>query len=164
MGFPLEAGFSIILRPGSPACNPEIDEEFPFVSTSQITPNWFHASFHPAPAPAKSLVLTKFVQPPGVALGFCRIHRGDLATKGIARRGGLVRRLDTADTAPALARPGFNLAHLLDGMMCTAVIAEFGLIRHGQIAGRDSSIARPVVAHLPENTNNREQGKRASSL
>lgn len=78
-----------------------------------------------------SLVLTKFVQPPGVALGFCRIHRGDLATESIACRGGLVRGLDTANAAPALASPGFNLTHLRNGMMGTAVIAKLGLIRHG---------------------------------
>jgi hypothetical protein len=81
-------------------------------------------------AAAVSLVLTKFVQPPGVAFGFCRIHRGNLATESIAGGSGLLRGLDAADTAPTLARPGFNLAHLLDRMMGTAVIAEFGLIRH----------------------------------
>jgi hypothetical protein len=131
MGFPLETGYGIILRFGRPACNPEIDEEFPFVSTSQITRNRFRASIHPAQAVAKSLVLTKFVQPAGVALGFRRIHGGDLATESIAGGSGLVRGLDAADTAPALARTGFNLAHFLDGMVATAVVAKFGLIRHG---------------------------------
>ena len=66
-----------------------------------------------------------------MAHGIRRVHRRNLATEGIARRCGLLRCLDAADTAPALAGPGFNLAHLLDRMMGTAVIAELGLGRHG---------------------------------
>jgi hypothetical protein len=91
----------------------------------------FQESFHPAQAVAKSLVLTKLVQATGVALGFRRIHRGDLASESIAGGSCLLRGLDTADAAPAFAGPGFNLAHFLDGMVATAVVAEFGLIRHG---------------------------------
>ena len=77
------------------------------------------------------LVLAKFVQPPGMALGFRRIHRRDLATESVACRGSLVRGLDTANTTPALASPGFDLTHILNLVVGTAVIAELGLIRHG---------------------------------
>ena len=91
----------------------------------------FAADAHaPVAAAAVSLVLTKFVQPSRVALGFCRIHRRDLATESIAGGSGLLRGLNAADTAPAFAGPGFNLTHLLNRVMGTAVIAEFGLIRH----------------------------------
>jgi hypothetical protein len=132
----LRLDVSIILRLRLPPRNPEFDEECPLVSASQTIGTGSGQKINPrnaaivAIAAGFSLILTKLVEASCVASGFRRIHRGYLTAKGIACLCGLLRGLNAADAAPALASLGFDLAHLLNRVMGAAVVAEFGLGSH----------------------------------
>ncbi len=60
----------------------------------------------------------------GDAAGFLAILRGLLLTEGIAFGKATGGCLDTADAAPASALPGREGAHLVDGVVDAATVAE----------------------------------------
>jgi hypothetical protein len=83
------------------------------------------------------------------------IVRGGLSAEGFPFCASLFRELDTSDTAPALAALRRYLAHLFNGMMGAAVVAERSF-RHqffltGSVGplGRLGLFVRPIDAEQP---------------
>lgn len=68
---------------------------------------------------------------PRPALAVCPINFGHLLAESVTGFPICLGGFDTLDTTPALASLGDELAHLLDGMMFTAVVAIGSFSSHG---------------------------------